>query len=401
MNNALTIGIGVLMVCLNTALFFMCGSIAQGLFGSLREGSRSGRGSGGGTGGGSGSESGDSTGNVSGSGTGRSSAGAGTGSLAESLLFGLFIYYICFEAVCLPVMLAFRPLSVLSRLWTVFLCAAAFLCLWLNCVKSKRLFGQLKRAWDFVTAHPVFTAAAAVLVVFQLTVILKAYNFTLDAAYYVANVTTSVQTDTLNIYDPYTGNWQDHFEMRYFFATYPLNDAVMCSIFNIHPLLWTKGIMAATAILYTDLVWFMTARLLWEKDCFRIFTMLFFGVFMSFFYNSIYTPAEFMLKRTYEGKSLVGNIVVGAVIYLFMQFYKREEKRLYLLLLIVCAGSACLSSSANMLIPAQVFLMWTPLAIVRRRGGVLMKALFCTLPCVILMLVYVAYVRGMFVLHTY
>ena len=324
---------------------------------------------------------------------------AGDVSVTEVILSGFFFYYFLFDLFCLPVMLLYRPLSVLTRLWAgvLIVVSVASMVLSRSFLKQKLsvLAGYLKKNLIPLLIILLITVALTLIIVLN-------YQFTLDAAYYVANVTTSLQTDTLNIYDPYTGDWQDHFEMRYFFAAFPLNDAVLCDIFNVHPLIWCKTTMAGVTVFLTNMVLFMTGRKLFKDDHFKTALFVFLADFMNFFFITIYTTSTFLLTRTYEGKSLLANVVLPSVFYIYIRLFEDESDRYsWGMLFLLAIGAPVLSSSANMLIPAMIAVTILPLALVKKNLKVVPRSLLCMLPGLILMLVYVAYVRGMFVIHTY
>ena len=319
--------------------------------------------------------------------------------VSEAVFAGFFLYYFLFALVCIPIMYKWRPLSMLTGIWGTavpVICAVSFI------VSFRSLKKNLPAFTEYLKKNLPYLAAFLVITVVMVIIVVCNYQFTLDAAYYVANVTTSLQTDTLNIYDPYTGAWQDHFEMRYFFAVFPLNDAVFCSIFKIHPLIWCKTTIAGDAIILTNLVLFMTGKRLFRGDHAKTLLFVLFADVMNFFFITIYTTSTFLLTRTYEGKSLLGNVVLPGVFYIYMRL-SEDQKSLYNwgLLFLVAIGSPVLSSSSNMLIPAMIAVTIMPLCILKRDITVIFKSLVCMLPEVILMLTYVAYVKGKFVFYTY
>ena len=316
-----------------------------------------------------------------------------------SVLVGFFVYYCLFDIPCLIVMLHWRPLSVLSMTWSVILVLVVVISAVMSFTRWKIGFASLTQ---YVRENMAFCITAIVIVAVQMVLIMHAYEFTLDAAYYVANVTTSLRTNTMNIYDPFTGDWQNHFETRYLFATYTMNDAVMCQLTGIHPLLWTKTIMSGTAVILTNIVYYKIGRKLFGNSNGKILLMLFFAGVLNFFYISTFTSSNFMTTRTYEGKSLVGNIVLPMILYIFICLGEdHKNRKYYLMLFLTCIGSTILSSSSNMLVPATVAVFALPLAIRKKSIGVLVKSALCVLPCLFMMVMYVLYVKGLFVFYTY
>ena len=117
---------------------------------------------------------------------------------------------------------------------------------------------------------------------------------------------------------------------------------------------------------------------------------------------SIYTASNFLMTRTYEGKTVVGNISIVLIFVLYMMMVANgDEKGIFWKLFIVCLGTATVSSTANMVIPAQVCVLFVPYAFIKKRYGVLPKVLLCILPEIVMMLLYVFYVKGYYAVYTF
>lgn len=325
---------------------------------------------------------------------------------ALTVLSGFFLYYSLFTLFCVPVMYRWRPLSLLTLIWE---CVAAVVCIISAVFGYKHIEFVLKDFWESLRSEGILYAGLVLLTMLELLVVLNAYQFTLDAAYYVANVATSVRTDSLNIYDPYTGDWQDHFEMRYFFATYPLQDAVMCSVFKIPALLQTKTVMSSVSIILSNVLFYLLGTELFGDNRKKIFLLVFFGILINAFFITIYTSSNFLLSRTYEGKSILGNVIIPALLLICMRLYRTAFKgREWLTLFLVCFGATVISNSSNMLVPAALGVLFIPHVLVflwkknyKTALSLFIKTCICMLPGIILIIIYVAYVKGMFVFYTY
>ena len=316
-----------------------------------------------------------------------------------SIITGFFLYYAVFDIPCLIIMLHWRPLTWLAYCWGIMMPLIVIISALINRKAWIKCFSE---AIAYIKENPIVIIAGILIVALQTALILHAYEFTLDAAYYVANVTTSLETDTMNIYNPYTGDWQNHFEMRYLFATYPMEEAVMCRITGIHPLIWTKTIMAGSSLILSNIIYYRIGRELFSDKDGKTLLMLFFAAIANFFYISTFTSSEFLLTRSYEGKTLVGNIVLPVIILLFIKI--REDfriKRYWWLLALICFSSNILSNSSNMLVPAAAGILMIPFAIKKRSFGIFAKYLLCVSPCLFMLIAYVLYVKGVFVFYTY
>ncbi|MCR4908041.1 MAG: hypothetical protein K5985_04360 [Lachnospiraceae bacterium] len=320
-------------------------------------------------------------------------------SFCLAAVLGFFVMLIAFDFCCLPVMLKWRPLSLLTVIWAVLSAAAVLATVFIYGNTWKSFFSELS---EELRAHPLPYIVMAVLVLLQIVIVALSYEFTLDAAYFVANVTTSLTTNTLNIYDPYTGDWLDHFEFRYFFSTYPLHCAVMCSLFALNALSYMKIAMSAFTLLLSNMMYYLIGRKLFGEEQWKCAAMLVFAGLMNFFFSSIYTPSEFLLTRGYEGKALLGNVVLPMIMYLGILFYENTGLLARsAMLFAVCAGSTVLSNSANMLLPAAIAVFFLPVIIKNKSWKTFLGCAVSVLPNLALVAAYVAYVHGKFVLYTY
>ncbi|MCR5001396.1 MAG: hypothetical protein K6A71_06340 [Lachnospiraceae bacterium] len=330
--------------------------------------------------------------------------------LLLSLTVGFFFYYFLFFIACIGPMKYYRPLSMLTGIWVPFAIAVVIFSFIIN---GRAWAGAFKRAADHIGSHPFTAALIILLVAIQVILVSCTYNFTLDAAYYVANVATSVETNMMNVYDPFTGAWQDHYEMRYFFATYQIQDAVVCQMTHIPALIWTKSVMAITVIILTNIVYYMIADRLFsyvnEENEYRkinreaaVFIMMAFMLIINLTFITIYTSSLFLMTRTYEGKAIVGNLAVIAIFYLFMRMNDDTlDLRPWLMTFLVCFGAATISSSANMLLPVELTVLFLPMIVRKKKWGMIFKYAACVIPGLVFSMIYVLYVKGYFVFYTF
>lgn len=319
-------------------------------------------------------------------------------SLPITLAVGFFAYYAAFALVCFPVMFTYRPLSMLSSIWLVPCIAVPVIS---AVVFARQWAAKFKEVARDISENRLFFAVVMVIAVITTALAVITYSFTLDAAYYVANVTTNVDTNMINVYDPFTGNWQDHFELRYVFATYYANDSVVCQLTHLPALVETKSVMSAVVMLIVNILYAYICRFFFE-DSRRALVMFAFMTFANYMFISIYTTSNFLMTRTYEGKSIVGNISVVLIFVLYMMLIRNEnEKGLFLKLFIVALGTATVSSTANMVIPAEVAILFIPVAFMKKKIAIIPKVIACIIPELVMMLIYVLYVKGYFAVYTF
>lgn len=300
-------------------------------------------------------------------------------SFSRAWLFGFFLYYTVFQIVTLPLMFAQSSLTLLSGVWAVL---AGGITVW-SAVKHGRrwLLAAAERAKDLAGRDlwnwiPVLIAGINVVLVSVL------YVSFWDATYYVGQVSFAVYTDTINLIDPLSGEFLQLFDLKHCLATYHVNDAVFCRLFEIPPLIETKTVMVAVIAIMTNLLYYRLGSRLFQgkKKAVAVFMILTLAV--NFCTYSAYSTAGFLLFRTYEGKAITANISLLTVFYLFLDIYSGEgEKRPWRLLLLVSWGAVAIASSAMFLMPAALAAGAVPYALMKRRPAVLGKMFLAMLPC--------------------
>lgn len=319
-------------------------------------------------------------------------------SLGLTIVVGFFLYYSCFFFCAVPIMIRFRPLSMLTKIWMPIVLAVVLLSGFLN---GKAWFEKAKEELGKIKQNRLLVCVLLAIVVLQIVLVTKSYNFTLDAAYYVASVSTNVETNMINVYDPFTGAWLDHYEMRYFFATYSVMDAVWCQFTGIPALIQTKTIMAAIVIMLTNIIYYLISGVLFQNKKSRAL-MVFLVFVLNMMFVTMYTSSQFLLTRTYEGKAIIGNLSVFAVLLLFMKLMTEKNVNCgWISLFIVCFGSMTISSSANMLLPVELTVLFLPMMFMKKDFRIFPKYAACVLPGLLMAVMFVAYVKGYFVLYTY
>lgn len=316
-----------------------------------------------------------------------------------SLIVGFFAYHILFFIVLFPFMIKYRPLSWFIRVWLPVLLIILVISAVLNRQNIRTLFGN---GLAFVKEHRTASIVISAVILIQIIIVISTYNFTLDAAYYVSNVTTTLQTDMINVYDPFTGSWLDHYEVRYLFATYSINDAFMCRILSIPALIQTKLTMSGVVIIMVNILYIMIAKSLFKDDYKGVSIMMVMMFIVNVMFYTIFTSSLFLLTRTYEGKTIIGNLSILTIFYIFMLMINDDAVEYpWLSMFIISLGSVTISSSGNMLIPAELSILFIPYMIVKKTIKPVFKYLACLIPGVAMVLVYILYIEGYFVFYTY
>lgn len=315
-------------------------------------------------------------------------------SIQHLLISGFIIYFFLFEFFAFPMMILKLPLNILSAVWGVTVAVLVLLvCLkfgkrWIQVWKKRKKQG-----------HSFSFYLMLLLIGLQCVFVALWSDNSADAAYYVANVSANVATNTINIYEPFTGVQMDRFYTRYLFGMYPVHNSVVCQLTGIHPLLYTKTVMSVVTVLLSYTVYAQIGRKLFSGCRENVWKFLCFLSVIQFFFHTVYSNASFLLMRGYEGKAILANVVLPFVLYLDLCLYDDiQNKRIWLM--VFCAGIAGvdISMSALSIVPVAVTAVCISVIIARRAWRCLKYYIVCVLPSVGFIIVYLLVSRGYLVL---
>lgn len=270
-------------------------------------------------------------------------------SFTLTVISGFLLNFSVFEVVAMPFILLKQPLSLLTYSWMFF----AGLIILISVISCHREWFKLAATFSIkIREHSWLSIVLFVCIIFQMLLVFTHMDASADASYYVGKVSTDVYTNTLGIYDPYTGNKLSYFYARYLFSCYPDYNAVFSQFFHIHALKQTKVIMPEIIILVTNMLYYQVGLLLFKKNRKKAAILVLFIFMVNLYSNTIYTSANFLFLRTYEGKSILANIIITTIVYCYLSLYQDYCRKLpKILLLFVGLSSVAFSSSAMLMVP--------------------------------------------------
>lgn len=236
----------------------------------------------------------------------------------------------------------------------------------------------------------LFWMLAAACVAFQMYMAFAYASFDGDDSYYVVQSVLADQTGVLNRIRPYTGLSTD-LDIRHALATLPLWEAYVARMTGIHAAIVAHSLLPLVLIPLTYLCYFeIGKKLLGAADIRLPIFMILVNIMQIWGNISIYTNATFFLTRTWQGKSVLANLVLLVQLWLLLEIFddkKAGSKRNYWLLLAVNNVAAAMMTSMGAFL-AAMFLGITGLAaaIRQKKLSVLFKAAVCCVPNVVYLL---------------
>lgn len=198
-----------------------------------------------------------------------------------------------------------------------------------------------------------------ILVGFQMFMAFTTASFDGDDAYYVVQSVLTDETDTLYRIRPYTG-LTTNMDLRHSLAVFPIWIAYIARMSGVHATIVAHSVLPFVLIPVTYWIYLEIGKKLLKRDKHKLPVFMIFICFMQIFGNvSIYTNATFFLTRTWQGKSLLANVVLPAIVWLVLWIFESEnydkEYRIGLWILLVLTNFvAAMSSTASVFLAAML-----------------------------------------------
>lgn len=238
-------------------------------------------------------------------------------------------------------------------------------------------------------------AIVILLIGFQLFMAVTHASFDGDDAYYVVQSVIADETDSLYRILPYTGRSTD-LDMRHAMAVFPLWIAYIARMTGIHATVVSHTVLPVFLIPLTYLIYYEIGKKLFKDKEEQLPAYMTFVCILHIFGNvSIYNNATFLLMRTWQGKSMLANVVIPGIFMILLWLFEGEpEKRgrrsgMWFLLLVINIVAAMMSTASVFLNTFLIAVMAIVLCIQEKNLKILFQMAGCCIPCVIYALLYV------------
>ncbi len=161
---------------------------------------------------------------------------------------------------------------------------------------------------------------------FQVYMAVTRASFDGDDAYYGVQGVMAQQLDSLYRADAYTGS-SAPLDVRHALALIPIWEAFIGRMSGLHATIISHTVIPPVFLALTYLLYFQIGKKLLsdKKDMLPMF-MILLALFQMFGNVSIYTNETFLLTRTWQGKSVAGNLVLPAVFWIFLCLFDKKDK---------------------------------------------------------------------------
>lgn len=310
--------------------------------------------------------------------------------LGESFLAGVVFMFAVAEILILPAIYRKLSLHFITVVFAAVMGIFAVYGLWELQKDGQNHICRIKRELQ-QTSVWIWIAVAAILA--QIFIAVVYAHMDADDSFYVATATTSVQTDSVFQFNPYSGVEYTVLPKRYVLSPFPVLLAMLSQLSGgLHP-----AVMAHT---FYPVVFFTAAYLVYhqlgkiwfpEKKREQGIFLLFSAVLIWFSGFSVYTAGNFQLVRIWQGKAVLASVILPFLIYLGFEIMLEKQPQYSRWLMIFLSMAACHVSSMGIMLAPIVLGTFTLLALCRTRSfRCIGYAFLYMMPSLILGTVYLA-----------
>lgn len=300
-----------------------------------------------------------------------------------------------FQLICVPAVLKKADFSVVVALFTVYMGVLCLLSFGTEIKQAaKRRQGEKKPGPGLRGSEGILWLIFWVLLLFQLVQAIRLTYGDGDDAYYVAVSTATESSDKMYTTMAYTGLSTDK-DLRHGLAPFPIWIAFLARVSGMPAVMTAHLAVAVTLIAmgYAALA-LIGSQLFGSRAQMPLF-LIFVEILVLFGGYSIYTSENFMIARSRQGKAALSSLVIPFLFFLLLYLFrkmdegKRVHARYYLLVLAtVTAGCLC-STMGAMLCCTLIGTAGVVGFFLYRNVKCLFPLIFCCLPGLAYMLLYV------------
>ena len=317
------------------------------------------------------------------------------GVIPFAVICGMFLYFLLFEIIALPMKIRGMSLTVLAYTWGIVIGVLDLVLLLEN---REYLVQIVRNTFKREKKQVYFWIGMAVLLGIQLIYIYGVtplYMWVRDDYYYIGDAATSLYKDSIQQYNYITGAKYKNFYRAYFIPMYPMQGAAVCRLTGLHPAVENKIAAAFVIFMVNNMIYYLfTSELLKERK--RVLAALVLMALINFNLQSNgVTAATFYFYRIAEGKGILNNVILPFVVFLFYELQKNSDDLNYWeILLLTILSSYSIVMSSMFLLPVCLTGLLGALLLTKKKWKYCIHAAICMAPCMAFLVLYELMSKG-------
>lgn len=311
-----------------------------------------------------------------------------------ALMSGYIAMFALFQALHLISLLLYNNLTVLT--W-VFGCITVVVALINICLYENQILDILKIKIKKNINIYILLSIVFLLIVYQLYVTARYQFVDGDDSVYVAYATDAWEYNMPYLHEANSGDTSPKL-YRHAFSAMPIFVAFLAKVTMAHPTTVHHILFPMAIILLMYAVYYCIAKMLTKKTENALVFLILINAIYIFGNASIYSATTFLLTRTAQGKSIIGNLIMPIMIAILIMYAKdvknKSDDKFYykLLALVVVAAGSC--SILGLVLAATLIVVSSCIfAIVYKKWNIIYYLIASMVPAVLLGALYVCFYR--------
>lgn len=301
-----------------------------------------------------------------------------------NLIVGYIIQFASFELIYVPMYFAKLTFQTVLYTWSIVILILTGISIIINQRDLKKM-GK-------VIATTIKRAPKTLTIIFLLLLIVQVLmsslyvqNIDLDDSFYVATMTTTIETNSLFQINAYDGDEYQKSMLRYSMAGLVIWFAGLSEILRIHPAILTHTIWPMIAIPLEFMIYGLIAKELFKKDKEKIaYFLIFLSIIYIFGYVSVYFNFSYFAYRSSQGKALIANLMIP-MIWLCYFYCIQNNKWVDWLILFCTMIASCFATEMGVFLTPFILAILGLLDFTQnRKFSNLLKFGICCLPQLII-----------------
>lgn len=264
--------------------------------------------------------------------------------LLYSILIGYFIEFSIFQLLTIPFTYMEKSFSFLCNTCFGIFGILSLISVIVNFKEIKNIIKNIKES--FKNTSKILLIIALGIIGFQCYYGYAYMHIDEDDSNFVAKATISLQTNTLYKYSD-TGTVNTEFPVRYVFSPFPVYTAAIAKFTGYHPMAIAHTAFPVMLLILVYITYYLLGNILFKEDKNK---SLLFLIFVSLLYMygddiNLRSNFRFALVRLWQGKAILGNLIIPAIIVTYNEFAEAEKKLPNWIAVFLTMFSACLVST--------------------------------------------------------
>lgn len=312
----------------------------------------------------------------------------GKNNILLNLAAGYIIGFGVFELVTLPLIWLRASLDSLCMLYGGIMLLGAIVSVAIN---YKRFADMIKDTVNGIKTFTLCIWAELLLIGGQILFYVRNSYSNADDAFFVASATTSMATNTIFVFDPYTGAAYSSLPSRYVLSPFYAFYAVISKAVDTHPAILAHSVFMILFLLLAYAVYTLIGQALFhnntEKIGYFLIVLTFLNIFSAY---SERTSGLFLLIRLWQGKAILAGILLPLILYLTIRIFVWEGKKADWVLLFLLMCACCMVSSMGIMLGAIMTGIFGILYAIKHKS--IKRLIFTALCCIPNMICAVVYI---------